>query len=302
MHFMPMDTLRGATTIVHHIPQLYMRYKLTEAQPAYTSFPGGSILSQYLSGRQYSLSLHYLFILSSMQLYLQPVAMYPVLHCLLQGAITLHAGHKTPVLLQQNEYISEAVAKKQLVSVSKGMHLYCSVQIADYAIEDTMQPAAVPQAIKQLLRTLLRQQHSGGSGQLPALLQKLQQATPIPEQLADAGIPNRNKICQVKEYLQKNYSNNISIKQLSQLFSINEYHLKKDFKLLFGTTIHSYIISQRINSAKDLLIKNDLSVEEIANATGFYDHSHFSKQFKSTTGHSPSGFLECVKKGQCICT
>lgn len=300
MHFMPMDTLRVATTIVRDIPHLYMRYKIAEAQPVYASFPGGNILSQYLSGNQYCISLHYLFLLSAMQLQLQPVQHYPVLHCMLQGEITLHPAGKAPITVHENEYVFEQHTAGQMVTVNKGMHLHCSIQIAGYNMGHTPYPGPIPAAIRQLLRTVLKKQDKKDED-FAVLLQKMQQTSEITDQLLQEIIPNRNKIYQVKEYLQQHYSDAISIKQLSQLFTINEYHLKKDFKRLFGTTIHSFQIGQRINNAKDLLIKNDLSVEEIANATGFYDHSHFSKQFKSTTGHSPSGFLECVKNGQCVC-
>ncbi len=67
-------------------------------------------------------------------------------------------------------------------------------------------------------------------------------------------------------------------------------HFRKLFVKTVGTTPLQYLISQRINHAK--LLINDrqhlqLSMKEIAFASGYSDYYYFSRQFKHQTGFSP---------------
>jgi AraC family transcriptional regulator len=78
--------------------------------------------------------------------------------------------------------------------------------------------------------------------------------------------------------LKKEYS------QLSKLFSATE-----------GITIEQYIILQKIEKVKELLIYNQMNLTEIADKMGYSSIAHLSSQFKKTTGLTPSQF-----KGQGI--
>jgi two-component system response regulator YesN len=54
-----------------------------------------------------------------------------------------------------------------------------------------------------------------------------------------------------------------------------------------GTGMHEFLINYRINAAKEMLLNNHMSVEEICTAVGFKDMPHFSKSFKKHTDKSP---------------
>jgi YesN/AraC family two-component response regulator len=47
-----------------------------------------------------------------------------------------------------------------------------------------------------------------------------------------------------------------------------------------------------MEKAKELLVKEELSVKEIANSVGYQDAYHFSKLFKKYTGNSPSDYIK----------
>lgn len=66
---------------------------------------------------------------------------------------------------------------------------------------------------------------------------------------------------------------------LSHLFSSAE-----------GITIEKYIINQKIEKAKELLIYNELTLSEIAYQLGYSSVQHLSGQFKKITGLTPSAF------------
>lgn len=73
--------------------------------------------------------------------------------------------------------------------------------------------------------------------------------------------------------LNKEYS------QLSKLFSSTE-----------GITIEQFIILQKIEKVKELLIYNQMSLSEIADKLGYSSVAHLSAQFKKTVGLTPSQF------------
>ena len=78
-------------------------------------------------------------------------------------------------------------------------------------------------------------------------------------------------------YLEKNIGKAYS--QLSSIFSSVE-----------GTTIERYIILQRLEHVKELLIYDELTLSEIANQTGYSSVHHLSNQFKKIIGMSPTQF------------
>ena len=71
-------------------------------------------------------------------------------------------------------------------------------------------------------------------------------------------------------------------------------YLSNLFSEVEGTTIEKYIINQKIEKVKELLVYDELSLSEIADRMGYSSVAHLSAQFKKTTGLTPSHFR---KKG-----
>lgn len=62
------------------------------------------------------------------------------------------------------------------------------------------------------------------------------------------------------------------------------------FTSVEGTTIEQYLIHQKIERAKELLVYNELSLSEIADHLNYSSVQHLSNQFKKITGLTPSYF------------
>ena len=62
------------------------------------------------------------------------------------------------------------------------------------------------------------------------------------------------------------------------------------FSEVTGTTLEKYLIAQKIEYAKELLIYDELSLAEIADRLGYSSGAYLSAQFKSVTGMTPSHF------------
>ena len=67
--------------------------------------------------------------------------------------------------------------------------------------------------------------------------------------------------------------------------------LSRQFSTLEGITIEQYIIRQKIEKVKELLIYDQLTLSEIADRLGYSSVAHLSGQFNKITGMSPSTFI-----------
>jgi AraC-like DNA-binding protein len=67
-------------------------------------------------------------------------------------------------------------------------------------------------------------------------------------------------------------------------------YLSNLFSSVEGTTIEKYVINQKIEKVKELLVYDELSLSEISYQLGYSSVQHLSNQFKKITGLSPSHF------------
>lgn len=67
-------------------------------------------------------------------------------------------------------------------------------------------------------------------------------------------------------------------------------YLSNLFSEVEGTTIEKYVILQKIEKVKELIVYDELSLKEIANQLGYSSVAYLSNQFKKVTGLTPSHF------------
>ncbi|MFI3214426.1 MAG: AraC family transcriptional regulator [Eubacteriales bacterium] len=98
------------------------------------------------------------------------------------------------------------------------------------------------------------------------------------------------KLNQVRTYILEHYQEKITLESLSALFFISKYHLLREYKKAFGTTINTDLIAQRISQSKSYLRFSDYSVEEISELCGFSDVGYFIKVFKNMESVTPLSY------------
>lgn len=79
---------------------------------------------------------------------------------------------------------------------------------------------------------------------------------------------------------------------LSKELDYNYTHLANLFSEVTGTTIVNYIILNKIERVKELLLYDELSLTEISYLMEYSSVSHLSNQFKKVTGLTPTYFKE----------
>jgi AraC-like DNA-binding protein len=97
-------------------------------------------------------------------------------------------------------------------------------------------------------------------------------------------------ILQIREYLDEHLYANHSIQDLCQRFSINREKLQLGFHELVQSTVHNYIIRQRIERAAQRLLESDDSIKAIALNSGYKKQRSFNKTFKSIFNLTPASY------------
>ncbi len=90
--------------------------------------------------------------------------------------------------------------------------------------------------------------------------------------------------------IEKNYMNGISLESLAVRGNVSPAHLSRVFKKITGLNLSEYIITKKIVKAKELLLRSEKKVVEIANECGFESMPYFHRTFKKFTGHTPAQY------------
>ena len=158
-------------------------------------------------------------------------------------------------------------------------------------------PAFRPQAFPELQETLEHLLEVNAASDLPA---EISSSRLIVELLSILLLditenrakkhPGKQKMAQVRHYLDEHYTEKFSLDALSEQFFISKFHLSREFRSLYGITLNHYVIARRITLAKKLLRFSDYTLDEIAENCGFYDASYLNRQFKKSEGIRASDF------------
>ena len=97
-----------------------------------------------------------------------------------------------------------------------------------------------------------------------------------------------NRECtQIKNYLDANYSENITLDMLASLSHMNKYYMVHAFTKYIGISPITYLLQKRIQEGKSLLGSTTYSISQISDMLGFSSQSYFSQAFKKATGKTP---------------
>ena len=88
-------------------------------------------------------------------------------------------------------------------------------------------------------------------------------------------------------YIDDNIANRITLEDICKKEYLSKYYLCHTFKRRMGVSIFEYILSRRLDLAKQLLAGSDMPVSEISERCGFSGFSYFSKIFRETEGVTP---------------
>jgi len=92
------------------------------------------------------------------------------------------------------------------------------------------------------------------------------------------------------DYINNNLESGVTANMVAKQLNLCERYLYKLFKQKHGVTLKEYIDNLKVEKAKILIKKTDLSFTEIAKKVGIEDVFSFSRFFKNKTGYSPTEY------------
>jgi len=104
-----------------------------------------------------------------------------------------------------------------------------------------------------------------------------------------------NRLKDLIVFLQKEYKSNITLEEASKKVNMSLFYFCKFFKRVIGQTFSNYLLSIKIDKAKEFLLTKKFSVTAIAYEVGFENLSYFYRKFKEFTGMSPKEFKKLTQ-------
>jgi AraC-like DNA-binding protein/quercetin dioxygenase-like cupin family protein len=112
--------------------------------------------------------------------------------------------------------------------------------------------------------------------------------------LLDYAVPTRDldnhRFETLRNYIHDNISKNITRQELASYISLSIRQTDRIVRAQTGISIHSFIINERIASAKRLLQSTGFNLSVVAERTGFSSEYHLSSTFKKIVGLTPSEY------------
>lgn len=130
----------------------------------------------------------------------------------------------------------------------------------------------------------------GAMYKFAAYLWRNYRASTLSEKNYTAHLAKLRRVNEIAEYIEENYTENLSLKFFCEKYFLSEYYLCHIFKEEMGISLSAYINGVRIKKAAVMLKCTSLTVTEIAAAAGFGDVNYFCRVFKKLMGISPAKY------------
>jgi AraC-like DNA-binding protein len=106
-----------------------------------------------------------------------------------------------------------------------------------------------------------------------------------PEELA-----NLAHLRRARDLMDREYARRLDVSALARVALMSTAHFSRQFSAAYGETPYAYLMTRRIERAKALLRRGDLSVSEICMAVGCTSLGSFSARFTQLVGETPTAY------------
>ena len=98
------------------------------------------------------------------------------------------------------------------------------------------------------------------------------------------------RLRRVRDRIDREYAQPLDVEALARGAHISAGHLSRQFRIAYGESPYSYLMTRRIERAMALLLRDDLSVTEICFEVGCSSLGTFSTRFTELVGMPPSAY------------
>jgi transcriptional regulator GlxA family with amidase domain len=98
------------------------------------------------------------------------------------------------------------------------------------------------------------------------------------------------RLRRARDMMDRDYAEPLDVQALARTALMSAGHFSRSFRAAYGETPYSYLMTRRIERAKALLRRGDLSVTDVCFAVGCTSLGSFSSRFTELVGESPSAY------------
>jgi transcriptional regulator GlxA family with amidase domain len=98
------------------------------------------------------------------------------------------------------------------------------------------------------------------------------------------------RLRKAKDRIDREFDQPLDVPALARSAAMSTGHFSRSFKTEFGESPYSYLMTRRIERAKTLLRRGDMSVTDVCFAVGCTSLGSFSSRFTELVGDSPSAY------------
>jgi AraC-like DNA-binding protein len=102
----------------------------------------------------------------------------------------------------------------------------------------------------------------------------------------------------VRDRIDREHAQPLDVEALARGVHMSAGHLSREFRLAYGESPYSYLMTRRIERAMALLRRDDLSVTEVCFAVGCSSLGTFSTRFSELVGMPPSTYRRLARGGE----
>ena len=110
----------------------------------------------------------------------------------------------------------------------------------------------------------------------------------------DQRLSDLARLRRVRDRIDREYAQPLDVAALARGVHVSAGHLSREFRAAYGETVYAYLMTRRIERAKALLRRGDLSVTEVCFAVGCSSLGTFSTRFTELVGVPPSVYRRLV--------
>ncbi|OBG86804.1 AraC family transcriptional regulator [Mycobacterium sp. NS-7484] len=110
--------------------------------------------------------------------------------------------------------------------------------------------------------------------------------------MADQPLADLKLLRRVRDRIDREYAQPLNVEALARGVNMSAGHLSRQFKIAYGESPYSYLMTRRIERAMALLRRGDMSVTEVCFAVGCASLGTFSTRFTELVGIPPSAYRQ----------
>lgn len=168
--------------------------------------------------------------------------------------------------------------------------VYLNILYSFVKVLESIDTSEAKQSISQLIPTLTNDMNQKNAAEMPAVFKEWIKVICLHVENARAR-SDELLVMKINDFVQQNFSKcNLCVSSIAEEFGINMTSLSTLYSRITGMGLHKYINKTRIEAATDFISTSGLTLEKIAEKSGFSNVRTFNRAFSAEIGTSPGQY------------